>query len=204
MPRQSSSDFAILGLLTIEPMSGYDIRKFVKEVLSNFWNESYGRIYPLLADLHERGFVTKSLQKQGGKPDRHVYKITDRGRRELQAWLRLPAQPTQIRSEMSLKIFLGANLPVEENLQAVERLKRTLLAEKAALAAFEKAQAEESDGSIQWEYFGLTLLMGQILNEARLRWCGLAAKRLTQREEAEPRSKSGRKKPPAFSRKGKL
>ena len=51
MPRKSSSNYAILGLLAIEPMSGYDIRKFVREVLSNFWNESYGSIYPVLAEL---------------------------------------------------------------------------------------------------------------------------------------------------------
>src|SRR5215470_19615285 len=116
MPRKRSSDYAILGLLAIEPMSGYDIRKFVREVLSNFWNESYGRIYPLLAEFTRQGFATKRRHRQDGKPDRHVYQITTRGRADLQAWLRLPPQPIQIRNEATLKLFLGANLCIEENL----------------------------------------------------------------------------------------
>src|SRR5690349_18369884 len=123
MPRESSSSYAILGLLAIEPMSGYDIRKFVKEVLSNFWNESYGRIYPALAELTRQRLARRRLQRQRGKPDRHVYQITSQGRTELQAWLRRPPQPIQIRSEASLKLFFGANLSLQENLRAIERVR---------------------------------------------------------------------------------
>lgn len=189
MARESSSNYAILGLLAIEPMSGYDIRKFVKEVLSNFWNESYGRIYPLLAELTQQGLATRRLQKQDGKPNRHVYQITSRGRTELQAWLRLPPQPLQIRNEASLKLFLGANLSIGENLQAIERVRDGLLREKAALARFEKAQAGERDSSDQWEYFALILRLGQLLNEARLRWCDEASARLERRSRRQIRKK---------------
>src|SRR5262245_1904890 len=139
MPRKRSSDYAILGLLAIEPMSGYDIRKFVQEVLSNFWNESYGRIYPLLGELTRQGLATKRFEKQKGRPDRQVYRITRRGRAELRAWLRLPPQPTQIRNEASLKLLLGANLSIEENVKAIERIREGLLLEKAKLAGFEDA-----------------------------------------------------------------
>src|SRR5205814_8702274 len=127
MPRKSSSNYALLGLLAIEPMSGYDIRKFVRQVLSNFWNESYGRIYPALAELTRQGLATRRHQRRNGKPDRQVYRITGRGRAELQAWLRLPPQPLQIRNEATLKLFLGANLSFEENLQAIQRVRDGLL-----------------------------------------------------------------------------
>src|SRR5437016_1962528 len=168
MPRKSSSTYAILGLLAIEPMSGYDIRKFVREVLNSFWNESYGRIYPSLGELVQRGLATKRLQRQKGKPDRHVYQITSRGRTELQAWLRLPPQPVQIRSEASLKLLFGANLSIEENLEAIKRVRTELLREKTALAEFEKAQARAKDGTAQWEYLAVVLRLGRMLNEARL------------------------------------
>jgi PadR family transcriptional regulator AphA len=47
----STTPFAILGLLSIEPMSGYDIRRNLDESLSYFWSESYGQIYPSLKKL---------------------------------------------------------------------------------------------------------------------------------------------------------
>jgi hypothetical protein len=42
----STTPYAILGLLSIEPMSGYDIRANLEESLAHFWSESYGQIYP--------------------------------------------------------------------------------------------------------------------------------------------------------------
>lgn len=190
MPRKSSSGYAILGLLAIEPMSGYDVRKFIQEVLSNFWNESYGRIYPVLAELTRQGLATRRLHRQKGKPHRQVYRITSRGRSELQAWLRLPPQPLQIRNEASLKLFLGANLSIEENLQTIKRVRDGVLREKAALAEFEKAQARERDASNQWEYFALILRLGQRLNEARLRWCDEARARLERRGRRRTRKEA--------------
>ncbi|MDH3629255.1 MAG: PadR family transcriptional regulator, partial [Acidobacteriota bacterium] len=48
MPDRSSSRYAVLGILTLEPMSGYDIKKFIETSVAHFWRESYGNIYPLL------------------------------------------------------------------------------------------------------------------------------------------------------------
>lgn len=190
MPRKSSGDYAILGLLAIGPMSGYDIRKFVQEVLSSFWNESYGRIYPLLAELTRQGLARKRLERRTGKPDRHVYQITNRGRATLQAWLRLPPQPIQIRNEATLKLLFGANLSIQENLRAIERVRDGLLREKAALVEFEEAQAREKDESDQWEYFALVLRLGQVLNQARLRWCDEASERLERRSRRRTRKEA--------------
>jgi DNA-binding PadR family transcriptional regulator len=182
LPKPTASKYAILGLLTVEPMSGYDIRKFVREVLKNFWNESYGRIYPMLAELTAEGLATKRLQQRQRQPDRHVYCITARGRQVLQQWLRAPAQPLVTRNEATLKFFLGANLPLQDNVSAVERQHQTLVHEKAFLKGYEKAIARERDGSDQWEYYALTLRLGQLLNQARLRWCREALHRLNKRK----------------------
>jgi len=171
MPRDNSSKYAILGLLTIEPMSGYDIRKFAREVLNHFWNESYGRIYPILAELTREGLATKRLHEQKGRPDRHIYSITARGRTALQQWLEQPSQPLVTRNEATLKFFLGGNLPLNRNLRVIEGQHQGLLEQKLILAGHEKAIAQERDDSEQWEYYFFTLRLGQLLNEARIRWC---------------------------------
>jgi DNA-binding PadR family transcriptional regulator len=49
--REVKSKYAILGMLSIAPMSGYDIKKQVETSISNFWSESYGQIYPALRNL---------------------------------------------------------------------------------------------------------------------------------------------------------
>ena len=47
------------------------------------------------------------MQRQPGKPDRHVYTITDEGRDDLHGWLALPPEPHKERIELLLKLFHG-------------------------------------------------------------------------------------------------
>lgn len=67
----------LLGLLEIEPLSGYDLGLVIRASVGHFWNESYGQIYPNLKRLEAEGFVTSKTERQKGKPDRRVYSITE-------------------------------------------------------------------------------------------------------------------------------
>ena len=49
--RSSSSKEVLLGLLAIQPMSGYDLGQNIRTSVGHFWNESYGQIYPNLKAL---------------------------------------------------------------------------------------------------------------------------------------------------------
>jgi PadR family transcriptional regulator AphA len=102
---ENRSRYAILGALTVEPMSGYDIRQFFAETLKYFWVENYGQIYPMLKTLHAERLI-KRLAKDGSS-GRTSYKITPRGRRALRAWLAEPAAPQPRRNELLLKLFFA-------------------------------------------------------------------------------------------------
>ena len=54
-----STPNALLGLLSLGPMSGYDIRQLIPRSIGYFWNESYGQIYPGLKRLAAAGLVEK-------------------------------------------------------------------------------------------------------------------------------------------------
>ena len=54
-PRASTSRFAILGVLSLGAMSGYDVKKLIERSIAHFWNESYGQIYPSLNRLAAEG-----------------------------------------------------------------------------------------------------------------------------------------------------
>ena len=114
MSRKSTTRFALLGLLTLKPMTGYEMRKFIDSSISFFWRESYGNIYPILKQLDKDGLVEVREKRQAGRPDRKIYKLTSRGRSVFREWQRQPAEVEHFKSELLLKIFFGRQLPSNE------------------------------------------------------------------------------------------
>ena len=80
MAKENKSKYAVLGVLSICPGSGYDIKKFMEQSTSNFWNESYGQIYPILKQLVEEGLAASHAEKQEGKPEKYIYTLTEQGK----------------------------------------------------------------------------------------------------------------------------
>ena len=107
MARTSQTDVAVLGALSIEPMSGYQIRQAISMVFGHFWYESFGQIYPTLGRLETDGLV---LVRPGTRANASTYEITPAGREHLLARLAEPVVPTPPRNALLLRVFLGANL----------------------------------------------------------------------------------------------
>lgn len=139
MPRQSRTPYAILGCLTIEPMTGYDIKNFLSRRVVHFWQESYSQIYPALEELVDGGLIEgEEVEGERGRP-KTLYRITQAGRDRLKAWLREPAAPMVPRYEHSLKLFFGANVGPAV---CLEHLGRLLAEAREALAAFNAVEVE--------------------------------------------------------------
>jgi DNA-binding PadR family transcriptional regulator len=130
MAASNTTRYAVLGMLSAGPRSGYDIKKAIDGSIAHFWSESFGQIYPILRRLTADGLVVRRHQSQRGKPDRHLYSITPRGLDQLRAWLALPARPETFRSELLLKLFLGNLVSAETSLGQIrhfEKRQETLL-----------------------------------------------------------------------------
>jgi len=169
-PRHRSTPYAILGMLSLAPMSGYDIRKEAATSIGYFWSESYGQIYPILARLASRRLVERRLERQKGKPDRYVYSITAEGRERLGAWLAEPAREQPFRSELLLKLFFGRHRPVAESIRHVERFGERQLALKRSYADSERELLREQRAHPELPYWLITLRFGQSRANALLRW----------------------------------
>ncbi|MFZ9668769.1 MAG: PadR family transcriptional regulator [Solirubrobacterales bacterium] len=100
----------ILGFLSSEDLSGYDIKLRVDESTRFFWAASYGQIYPELKRLEEEGLVEGSASPQGGR-QRTVFRITDKGREALASWIMDTGSTIELRHEGLLKIFFVDALP---------------------------------------------------------------------------------------------
>ena len=159
----------LLGLLTIGPMSGYDLGQAIRTSVGFFWNESYGQIYPNLRILAAEGLVTSKTERQKGKPDRHIYSITKRGRERLAAWMAIAPQPEIPRNELLLKLFFGAQVPAEILIGYVETMvekERALVQKFIETGKAVSAQQQFPDTP----YWLMAARFGQLELEAHLRW----------------------------------
>ena len=53
MAREKRINMVILGLLSHEDLTGYDMKKRIDNSISFFWNGSFGNIYPTLKELED-------------------------------------------------------------------------------------------------------------------------------------------------------
>jgi DNA-binding PadR family transcriptional regulator len=70
---------AILGLISMQPMSGYDLRKVFETTPMGNFSSSPGAIYPALKSLEKNGWVRGVPDKQDSLRPRMVYSLTDLG-----------------------------------------------------------------------------------------------------------------------------
>lgn len=206
MPGRQKTRYSILGLLTWQPMSGYEIKKLVEMGLRHFWSESYGQLYPTLNQLVADGLALRKEDTGTGRRKRHLYSITAKGRRAVLAWLREPTDPPSVRNEMQLKFFLTGRLDEEEGIRLIEeyragersRYEEYSRSETILRTAVQARTLPEElvgltgpdDDSNQLLVLLLTLRHGMLITEARLAWCEESLKALRSRR----RSRATRRK----------
>ena len=70
---------AILGLISMQPMSGYDLRKVFETTPMGNFSSSPGAIYPARNNLEKNDWVRGVPDNQESLRPRLVYSLTDRG-----------------------------------------------------------------------------------------------------------------------------
>ena len=184
---ENRTRYAVLGALTVEPMSGYDLKRFFEQGVSFFWAESYGQIYPILKQLRAEGLIVDAGDELGASasragpahPRRAVYAITSAGRDALARWLSEPAEPQAGRRlEILLKLFFAR----QGGPDAAARLVADFRAHHAGLlatyAATEARLRAEHAAHPDLPFWLLTLSYGQHVSRALVAWCDETARTL--------------------------
>jgi len=170
MIRENSTQYALLGLLTVQPMSGYEIKKNIENSISFFWSESFGQIYPALKKMERNNLIkSKNMPDQKGKL-KTVYQITNNGRKKLAEWLHKPVQPSRKRNELLLKLFFGNQMSSEtlESHFNKEKEKHQSLMQMYQIT--EKKLDTECSLLPDYEFWKITLFYGQFQSQAILEW----------------------------------
>lgn len=171
MSKESKSKYALLGMLSLQAMSGYNLKKAIEQGTSNFWNEDFAQIYPILKQLEREGLTTSHSEKQEGRPERHVHTLTEKGWDELKNWLVEPAMPQVERNELLLKLFFSDHIPLAASIEHIQRfrtLQQNLLDKYEHIEQSLLPQAEEKRRAMYWL---ITLRYGKHITHALLAWC---------------------------------
>ena len=188
MARINKSKYAILGMLGVSPMSGYDIRQMAEKSIGYFWSESYGQIYPVLKMLREEGLAEELPPASGGgHKARRVFAITPAGRQVLREWLSEPPEITPTRSEVLLKIFFGHNVgprTIAAHLRGFIPQLEEKLAVFQGIEVMLKGELKENPHA---PYYLITLRQGLHGHRANLAWLRESIQSL----EALPENPSG-------------
>ena len=99
----SPTSFAILGLLSIQPFTTYELAQQMDRTLSWFWPRAASMIYEEPKKLVAAGLAT-SQATFTGKRRSTVYEITDAGRAALRDWLDAPAAGMRLEFEAMMKV----------------------------------------------------------------------------------------------------
>jgi DNA-binding PadR family transcriptional regulator len=180
--KKGKTRFAVLGILSYGPMSGYDIKKFYEKNVAGFWSESYGQIYPILKRLATEGLTTRSVHKQEGKPDRHIYAITPKGREKLQQWLVEPTGRHIGRHETLLKLLFGRQIPVADSIVQIERFRDRQMEELKEIKTQKKLFGHEEVDDPNLPFWQLALSYGEHVNRAYINWAEEAIAALRKME----------------------
>ena len=182
MASEKKIDCVILGLLSHESLTGYEIKKIMDTTLKFFWGASYGSIYPTLKSMVDSGLVTKEEYIENGR-DKITYTITQEGRDNLARWLIVPVEKDEIRYETLLKLFFGSEIGPRGTLEHIklfeEKIKKDIPVLEGSVSVLEKIKNTE-DAHL---YYLLTAKFGLKVYEAYLEWCKDAKEILETKEE---------------------
>ncbi|HSP51672.1 MAG TPA: PadR family transcriptional regulator, partial [Cryobacterium sp.] len=143
-----SLKIALLGILDVAPMTGYDLKKSIEASVAHFWSADQSQIYRTLAALVADGLAEVLIIPQEGRPDRREHHITPAGRATLNDWLRSPPEPEIPHDAFLMRLFFVGTLgvPAARALLRARRNQATaMLAGLRSVAAQEQATRGPDD-----------------------------------------------------------
>ncbi|WP_434965828.1 PadR family transcriptional regulator [Janibacter indicus] len=156
---------ALLGLISLRPMSGYDLGRAFAGSVAHFWHADQSQIYRTLERLTASGAITTRVIPQEGRPDRKVHSLTEVGHGELEDWLTSPVEADRPKEAFLARLFFAGPLGQE----AVERL----LTEREQHVAATRDELDSVDvpgDDLAAALRAATLRYGVIQAEAELAW----------------------------------
>ncbi|GAQ02217.1 PadR family transcriptional regulator [Companilactobacillus pabuli] len=92
MARTNTLQYMILGLLTRQEMTGYDIKQTFDKEKAEFWSAPFSQIYPELSRLLKKELIELVPDKVENSRKK-TYRISSQGLKLFNDWLKIPLTP---------------------------------------------------------------------------------------------------------------
>jgi PadR family transcriptional regulator, regulatory protein AphA len=166
-----SINYAILGILSYRPMTGYDLKKIIQDSVFMHWSGNNNQIYKALTELHDNRLVINTVELNENSPTKKIYSITNEGLKALKEWVLSPAEPNEIKKPFLIRLAWSMQLNTSEITRLLDQyedqIKMQLLMEqrKSQDASFlpDRTQLE----STIWEFINDNI---QRTYENELKW----------------------------------
>src|SRR5262245_38249289 len=129
---------SVLCLLREGPMHPYEMQRLIRQRKNDeFLDLKRGSLYHAIARLERAGYIAQiETRREGRRPERTVYRITEAGQREQLSWLReLLAKPDHDSTQFFAALSYLPHLPPEDVADLLETRASILEAEVAGLDA---------------------------------------------------------------------
>lgn len=173
-PTRGSLSYAVLGLLSLRPMSPYELVQGYGRSAGQVMPRSEAAIYAEPRRLEAAGLVTHADEARGRRVV-PVYSITDAGRAELDAWLSDPNGFPQLEAEPVLRVVFADPLDPSPLRATINEFREGSLARLAVVRAM-VAEYEQGSGPYQHRA-PLVAMSGRFLVDlfaTYLHWCDWA------------------------------
>lgn len=170
-----SLPYGLLGLLSYQDGTGYDMAKMFEGSLNFFWHAQSSQIYREFSRMEEKGWVSCESIVQDGRPNKKVYSITESGRDEFTRWLsEAEFELVSPHNSMLMRVFFGANDPDATLLllkKVRDQCKKDIATKHPEASQNASAYAEiTKDGQLQQKYWLMTRDFVTMQKKATIEW----------------------------------
>jgi DNA-binding PadR family transcriptional regulator len=177
---------SLLALLEEQPRYGYQLRIEFEARTGATWPLNVGQVYTTLSRLERDGLV----ERAGDDGEGHaLYRITDAGRQDVQAWFETPVdRSAPPREELAIKLAIAVTVPGVDVATIVQRQRTaTVRALQDYTRLKRKGSPDASEHDLAWSLVLDSLIFAA---EAEVRWLDHCESRLArssyQRQTATP------------------
>jgi DNA-binding PadR family transcriptional regulator len=162
---------SVLNLLHERPMHPYEMRSLMRERgHDRAFRIRESSVYDTVTRLADRGFIEPvEINREGRRPERTVYAITEAGRDELLVWLwELASQPSAEYPAFAAPLMFIYSLGKDRTLAAFQQRAARIEADISGSDAYRQAFMSHMPGFVR--IFGIEEEYAQAMRRAELAW----------------------------------
>lgn len=176
-----SIKYAILGYLSWESFTGYDLKKIFEDSAVFHWSGNNNQIYKALVELHEQGMVTLEIQQQADHPPRKIYTITESGQAELRQWLLTTPELPQVKQAILVQLAWADQLTPAELDDLLSRYEEDVRVQALMLGEQGRRKLATPQRTARERALWNAIMQNRLrFYEAELKWVSQLRKELTE------------------------